>query len=97
MSWTKPHSTGNETMEQAGRQEVQVSTRQVPELPVLASGVELIGEMEETGFAERQWLIRRGDRFVQLSGLLYRVAEQADGKSTQRKWPKERHARPNGR
>ena len=54
----------------------------MPQLPVLASGVELIGEMEETGFAERQWLIRRSDRFVQLSGFLYRVAEQADGKST---------------
>jgi hypothetical protein len=82
MSWSKPRSKGNETVEQAARGEVQFSTPEVPEYPVLASGVELIGEMEETGFAQQQWLIRRGDRFVQLSGLLYRVAEQADGKST---------------
>jgi len=55
---------------------------QVPEYPALASNVELIGEMQETGFKERQWLVRRGDRYLQLTELLYRVAEQADGKST---------------
>lgn len=37
---------------------------------MLASGVELTGEMEETSFAERQWLVQRGDRFIQLSELL---------------------------
>lgn len=55
---------------------------QAPELPALGTGVELIGEMEESGFRDRQWLAKRGERFVQLSELLYRVAEQADGKST---------------
>ncbi|QIN80542.1 hypothetical protein GBA65_20795 [Rubrobacter marinus] len=44
--------------------------------------MELIGEMEESGFRDRQWLARRGDRFVQLSELLYRVAEEVDGGST---------------
>ena len=38
--------------------------------------------MEESGFRDQQWLVRRGDRFIQLSELLYRVAEQADGGST---------------
>ena len=38
--------------------------------------------MQETGFKNPQCLVRRGDRFVQLTELLYRVAEQADGKST---------------
>src|SRR5215210_1766340 len=55
---------------------------EVPEYPALAPDVELLGEMRETGFKESQWLARRGDRFVQLTELLYRVAEAADGKST---------------
>jgi len=38
--------------------------------------------MTETGFEQRQWLVRRADLFIQLSEVLYRVAEQADGGST---------------
>ena len=72
----------DEVAEQGVGQEALAPTPEVPEYPTLAFGVELIGEMEETGFAQRQWLIRRGDRFVQLSELLYRIAEQADGEST---------------
>jgi putative peptide zinc metalloprotease protein len=48
--------------------------------PRLASNVELAAELEDTAFAETQWLIRRGSRFVQVSELLYRVAEQVDGR-----------------
>lgn len=55
---------------------------EVPEYPALAPDVELLGEMRETGFKESQWLARRGDRFIQLTELLYRVAEAADGEST---------------
>ncbi|HKH11272.1 MAG TPA: hypothetical protein VKA73_09025, partial [Rubrobacter sp.] len=55
---------------------------EVPEYPTLAPDVELLGEMRETGFKESQWLARRGDRFIQLTELLYRVAEVADGGST---------------
>src|SRR5215210_820443 len=55
---------------------------EVPEYPALAPDVELLGEMRETGFKESQWLARRGDRFIQLTELLYRVAEVADGGST---------------
>ena len=54
----------------------------MPERPSLAPGVELVGEFEGTGFAERQWLLRRGDRFIQLTEVVYRVAEQADGRRT---------------
>lgn len=55
---------------------------EVPERPLLAPNVELIGEMKETGFEDQQWLVQRGNRFVQLTELLYRVAEQANGERT---------------
>lgn len=55
---------------------------EVPERPALEPGVEFIGEMKESGFEESQWLVKRGDRFVQLTELLYRVAEQANGERT---------------
>lgn len=50
--------------------------------PTLATGVELVGEFQGSGFAEPQWLINRGGRFIQLTELLYRIAEHADGKRT---------------
>ena len=50
--------------------------------PVLAPGVELAGEMPETGFTDQQWLIRRDRQFIQVTELLYRVAEQLDGRRT---------------
>src|SRR5262245_48260108 len=52
------------------------------ERPILAAHVQLIGEMPETGFTERQWLLQRDGRFVQVTELLYRIAEYADGKHT---------------
>jgi putative peptide zinc metalloprotease protein len=52
------------------------------ERPALAPDVELVGEFQGTGFAEPQWLIRRGERFVQLTELLFRIAELADGRRT---------------
>ena len=58
------------------------TTAAVPERPSLAQGVQLIGEMKDTGFKDRQWLVRRGERFVQTTELLYRVAEQATGERT---------------
>jgi putative peptide zinc metalloprotease protein len=44
--------------------------------------VELVGEFQGSGFAERQWLVKRGERFVQLTELLYRIVEEADGTRT---------------
>ena len=55
---------------------------EVPERPALAAGIELIGEMRGTGFVDSQWLVKRGDRFLQLTELLYRVAEQTNGERT---------------
>jgi putative peptide zinc metalloprotease protein len=55
---------------------------EVPERPVLAPDVQLLGEMQGSGFQERQWLVQRGSRFIQLTELLYRVAEQVDGERT---------------
>ena len=50
------------------------------EQPALAAGVQLVGELKDSGFAEQQWLIQRDQRFVQVTELLYRVLEQCDGK-----------------
>lgn len=68
--------------ERVAEQDGRIRVVEVPEYPALASGVELIGEMEETGFKERQWLVRRDGRFIQLTELLYRVAQQATGSHT---------------
>lgn len=54
----------------------------VLECPALGPDVQLVGEMQGTGFRDRQWLIQRGDRFVQVTELLYRVAEQINGERT---------------
>lgn len=61
---------------------VRVESRPRTIRPLLEPNVELVGEFEGSGFVERQWLIRRGDRFIQLTELLYRIAEQADGERT---------------
>ncbi len=55
---------------------------EVPARPALVPGVQLLGVMRDTGFAEQQWLAQRGPDFVQLSELLYRVLEQVDGART---------------
>ena len=52
------------------------------ERPALAPNVQLVGEMQETGFTERQWLLQRDGQFIQVTELLYRVAEHADGSRT---------------
>lgn len=47
--------------------------------PSLAPGVELVGEQPHAGFQDRQWLVQRDGRFLQISELLYRTLEQLDG------------------
>ena len=59
-----------------------IAAATVPERPALAPNVEIVGEMKETGFKDRQWLVQRDGRFVQLTELLYRVVEGVDGKRT---------------
>jgi putative peptide zinc metalloprotease protein len=58
------------------------SSTSYPQQPRLAPGVTLAGELRETGFQDRQWLIQRNGSFIQLTELLYRVAEQVDGSRT---------------
>jgi len=55
---------------------------QVPETPELGDKVELIGEMRESAFKDPQWLISRDKRFIQVSPLIFRIAEQIDGQRT---------------
>ena len=50
--------------------------------PRRAGNVELVGEVQQSGFVDRQWLVQRDDRFVQLTELLYRTCEYADGERT---------------
>jgi putative peptide zinc metalloprotease protein len=48
--------------------------------PRLAPGVELLGEMKDSGFAEPRSLVRRADgQMIQLSRLLYMVSSLMDG------------------
>ena len=50
------------------------------EVPRRAAGVELIGEMAQSGFREPPCLVRRRDgQTIQLTELLYRVLEEIDG------------------
>jgi putative peptide zinc metalloprotease protein len=63
-------------------QEQSAGAAEMPERPTLAPNVRLVGELPETRFRDRQWLIQRDGRFIQLTELLYRVAEQANGERT---------------
>ena len=48
--------------------------------PRLAPGIELLGELKDSGFAEPRSLVKRADgQMIQLSRLLYRVASEMDG------------------
>jgi putative peptide zinc metalloprotease protein len=48
--------------------------------PKLADDLELIGEFEDSGFKEPQFIARRSDgQVIQLTQLLYQLAAQADG------------------
>jgi putative peptide zinc metalloprotease protein len=61
----------------AGQQRLEL-----PERPALAEEVALRGPMTESAFKNPPWLIERGDRYMQVSKLLYDVAEQIDGRRT---------------
>src|SRR5688572_32950763 len=47
-----------------------------------AAAVQLVGEMREVGFRDPQWLVQRDGRYIQLSEVLYRILEFADGERT---------------
>lgn len=51
--------------------------------PRLAGDVELIGEFEDSGFKQAPFIARRADgQVVQMPQMLYRLAEQIDGRAT---------------
>jgi len=57
-----------------------VTTLDTANLPRLAAGIELLGELKDSGFAQPQSLIRRADgQVIQLSRLLYLVASLMGG------------------
>jgi putative peptide zinc metalloprotease protein len=55
---------------------------EVPERPTLAPNIHLVGELAGTSFVDRQWLVQRNGHFMQLTELLYRIAERANGDRT---------------
>src|SRR3954449_724174 len=57
------------------------AAQQAPSTACLAEGVELIGEFEGSGFKVPPLLARRADgQVIQLTRLLYLVAEACDGR-----------------
>src|SRR5215216_4956064 len=54
--------------------------KQIAPMPSLAQGTELVGEYKGAGFKEPVFLVRRADgQMIQLSRLLYLVAQEVDG------------------
>src|ERR671936_1361937 len=51
-----------------------------PDVPRLAPGVRLSGKLEDSAFQQQQWLVERGDDFVQLTELLYQLVQEIDGR-----------------
>ena len=54
----------------------------IGERPALGKNILLVGELQEAGFDQRQWLLQRDGQFIQVTELLYRIAEQLDGTHT---------------
>lgn len=85
MKQANPHLSDDKTRESAHsveRRRQSAAVAEVPERPALAPNVQLVGELQDAGFEDRQWLIQRGERFIQVTELLYRIAEQANGERT---------------
>src|SRR5688500_3993708 len=52
----------------------------IQDVPARAAGVQLLGELDGSGYREPPCLARRADgQTIQLTGLLYRVLEAIDG------------------
>jgi putative peptide zinc metalloprotease protein len=54
----------------------------VPEQPVRAAQVDLVGALLDTGFAHPQWLVEREGHYLHVTELLYRILQLADGQRT---------------
>src|SRR6476661_3958657 len=56
------------------------ATADLPDVPVRADGIELIGETKGSGYREAPSLVRRADgQTIQLTRLLFLVLEAVDG------------------
>jgi putative peptide zinc metalloprotease protein len=62
--------------------DVQSVGPRIPDRPKLAENIELLGEMKESAFAEPPWLASRNGKFLQITKLVHRVAENATGDNT---------------
>jgi hypothetical protein len=60
------------------------SLGEVPDQPTRADHLQLLGELQGTGFQNSQWLVSRGDRFYQLTELPYRLLQEANGQRSLR-------------
>lgn len=85
MVQTKQHPTeeqseasGDGLQAQAGLAN-KANAEEVPERPALAPNVKLSGEMQESGFEKKQWLVQRDGSFSQVTELLYHVLKQVNG------------------
>jgi putative peptide zinc metalloprotease protein len=54
----------------------------VSDHPELAANIELCGKLQDGGFAADQWLVQRDGKFLQLTELLYRIAEASTGENS---------------
>jgi putative peptide zinc metalloprotease protein len=71
-----------DTYTESSQTVVEKRVMDIPQKPALAPGVQLVGELPETGFTEKQWLAVRNGKFIQLGELLYRVAQLCNGERT---------------
>ena len=62
----------------AQAQQVQVHP-ELPERPRLAPNVQLMGEMKESAFKDAPYLISRDGKFLQVTKLIHKIAENIDG------------------
>src|SRR5437016_1637872 len=83
MTQTQPRPRPADAQGQATSTTRKPPTLAVPERPKLAPGVKLAGQMKESAFEDPPWLIEREDGgYIQVNELLYRIAEQCDGRHT---------------
>src|SRR5689334_15083776 len=68
---------------QAPQQPAARPQLRLPERPKLADGVKLAGQMRESAFVDPPWLLERDEAgYIQVTELLYQIAEQCDGQHT---------------
>lgn len=79
----EPPATGAPLVRPVAAAETPVATIDLAQYrPTHGPEVALLGEMQGSGFASSMFLVQIEGRFIQLTELLYRVAEQCDGNRT---------------